>query len=88
MDLQYFIFHPTHKKVPSLIGAATKIKSGLCQETKKSSFNKLPVYVSGPFMGWDEFYIFYLKRSYSISKRERKNITGNGYEQFNYYFSI
>lgn len=44
--------------------------------------------MSGPFMGWDGFYIFYLKHSYSISKTERKNITGNGYEQFNYYFSI
>lgn len=53
------------------MGAATKIKSEFCQGTKKNSFNKLPVYVSGLFMGWDGFYIFYLKHSYSISKRER-----------------
>lgn len=46
--------------------------------------------MSGPFMEWDGFYIFLFAASYSISKREReeKNITGNGYEQFNYYFSI
>lgn len=40
-------------------------------------------------MGWDGFYIFYLKRSYSLSERERKkNIAGNSHEQFNYYFSV
>lgn len=55
-----FFTLPT-KRVLSLIGATTKIKSGFCRETQKSSFNELPVYMSEPFMEWDGFYIFYLQ---------------------------
>lgn len=39
-------------------------------------------------MEWDGFYIFYLQLLTPFLREGEKNITGNGYEQFNYYFSI
>lgn len=44
--------------------------------------------MSGPFMGWDGFYIFLFEAFLLHFWEREKNITGNGYEQFNYYFSI